>query len=70
MLELLSSAGMSQYRESFTREGVTGDILLECDEHILEQELGVSSRIHRIKLMKIITGKHSAERYHSEISEV
>ncbi len=40
---------------------VTGEILLECDEDILENDLHVSSRIHRIRVTKIISGKVSAE---------
>ena len=54
---------MGKYRDSFAREGISGDVLLECDDRILEHELGVSLRIHRIRLMKLITGKHSAEAY-------
>ena len=54
---------MGQYRNSFAQEGLSGDLLLECDEGILEHELGVSLKIHRIKLMKLITGKYSAEAF-------
>ncbi len=39
---------------------ISGEILLECDEDILENELHVSSRIHRIRLTKLINGKVSA----------
>ena len=63
VLELLQHSGLSQYRGSFIREGMTGDILLDCDEDILENELGVTSRLHRIKLMKFISGQHSVELY-------
>ncbi len=57
---LLDAMNLSQYKESFQREQVTGVVLLECDEDILENELNISSRIHRIRLIKIISGEVSA----------
>ena len=54
---LLDAMNLSQYKKGFLQEQVSGEILLECDEDILEKELHVSSRIHRIRLMKIINGK-------------
>lgn len=61
MVELLEFMGMKQYYTSFLSERVTGEIFLECDEQVLETELKVTSKIHRVRLMKIISGKHSAE---------
>jgi len=52
---------LTQYKENFSKEGITGDILAELDEDILLHELGVSSKIHRIRLMKIINGQHSVQ---------
>ena len=57
---LLDAMNLSQYKEAFLQEQVSGEILLECDEDILEKELHISSRIHRIRLMKLIDGKTSA----------
>ncbi len=51
---------LSQYKEQFMREQVDGEILSECNETILEKELNVSSAIHRTRLLKVITGRHSA----------
>ena len=53
--------GLTQYKAKFSKEGITGDILTELDEDILLHELGVSSKIHRIRLMKIINGQHSVQ---------
>ena len=39
---------------TFIEDEITGSLLSELDEKILETELGVKSRIHRIKLMQII----------------
>ena len=43
------------------KERVNGEILIECDEHVLEADLQVMSKLHRVRLWKIINGKHSAE---------
>ena len=45
------------YQDTFKREQVNGEILSECDEDVLVNDLGVSSKLHRIKLMKVISGK-------------
>ena len=57
MSDLLDSMDLSQYKESFLREHVSGDVLLSCSDSILEDELGVSVRLHRIRLMLLISGK-------------
>ena len=67
---LLHDMGLNQYQETFQLEGITGDILVELDEEVLQTELGVTSRIHRIKLLKLISGQHSAHRYTSLESKV
>jgi len=48
---------LSQYKDAFQKEQITGDILLECDNQILEVELKISSRLHRLRLMQVIDGK-------------
>ncbi|KAL5506546.1 hypothetical protein EMCRGX_G008208 [Ephydatia muelleri] len=57
VLALLKSMGLEQYQESFQAEEVDGAILAECDEHVLQHELGVTSKIHQIRLMKVIKEK-------------
>ena len=52
---------LGQYIEHIERELVTGDVLLECDDEVLKDELGMKSKIQRIRLMKVITGQHSAK---------
>ena len=52
--------GMTKYRETFAQKSIDGMILAECDEPILQNELGVSSKVDRIKLMKVIAGEYSA----------
>ena len=56
MLNLLDSMSLDKYRDNFKREQVNGEILSECDEDVLTNDLGISSKLHRIKLMKVISG--------------
>ena len=58
---LLGAMDLSQYKETFIREHVTGEILLELDDSDLQSELGMTSKIHRIRLLKLIQGIHSAQ---------
>lgn len=44
----------------FLQEEINGQVLAECDEHILQNELQVTSKLHRTKLMRLITGQLSA----------
>ena len=41
VLELLDVMGLKQYQEKFRTEQVTGEILSECDEQVLTDDLGV-----------------------------
>ena len=51
---------LSTYIDNFKKEQITGEILAELNDETLRDELGMSSKIHRVKLMKIISGSHSA----------
>ena len=48
---------LKSYQDIFKREQVNGEILSECDEEVLSSDLGVSSKLHRMRLMKVISGK-------------
>lgn len=51
---------LGQYKEQFRKEQVDGEILADCDEAMLEHDLLIHSAIHRNRLLKLITGRHSA----------
>lgn len=57
---MLDALHLSQYRARFQEEQVGGDILLLCDDAVLENELGINMKIHRLKLLQIIRGERSA----------
>ena len=40
---------------------VNGEILSECDEEVLCNDLGIASKLHRMRLLKVINGHHSAK---------
>ena len=42
-------------------EQIDGELLAECDEVILEGDLGITSKLHRSRLMKVVSGRHSAQ---------
>ena len=63
MSDLLIVMKLQQYLPRFQEEEISGDLLLELNEEILQKELGVANRIHRMRIMKLINGDYSAEGY-------
>ena len=57
---LVRAMGLSQYTTRFREEQVTGSVLLQCNETILQRELGVKSQLHRKRLLALIGGHQSA----------
>ena len=52
---MLRAMGLQQYEQAF--QGITGAAMCQLTEQSLEDELGVKSTIHRLRLMKITEGK-------------
>ena len=50
---MLDAAGLSQYKDVFAREVIDGEIFAVLDDDTLANELGVTSRIHRMRLLKL-----------------
>ena len=63
VIELLSKMGLSQYARQFASESIDGLVLCELDEATLEHELGVASKLHRVRLILIISGQISVTSY-------
>ena len=51
--------GLEQYTPTFKHEQINGDILSTCDDGILKDELKIASRLHRIRLLRVIDGNYS-----------
>ena len=57
----MDAMSLGRYKEHIEGEIVSGDILVEFDDDILKEELCIPSKIQRIRLMKVISGQHSAK---------
>ena len=58
---MLDKINMKKYQDKFAQEGIDGALLLDIEETTLETELGITSKLDRVKLMKIIRGERSAK---------
>ena len=54
MLLILENLGLHQYKVAFAQERINGSRLSRLDEDMLENDFGMSSRLHRMKLMGVI----------------
>lgn len=48
--------GLQKYAASFSEESVDGELFFELDNLMLEEDLGVKNRLHRLRIMRIIRG--------------
>ena len=48
--------GLQQYAATFSRELVDGRLFFELDDTMLEKDLGITNRLHRLRMMRIIRG--------------
>ena len=60
-MQMLERMNLQKYQGRFAEEGVDGAILMDIEENTLETELGITSKLDRVKLMKIIKGERSAK---------
>ena len=51
---LLDKHNLSQYKKKFEDEMIDGSLFVELDEGILEHDLGVKSKLHRIRIMRLV----------------
>ena len=56
MLDLLDALNLSQYKEIFKNEEVDGSLFLDLDREMLREDLGMTSKLHQMKIMQIIEG--------------
>ena len=57
----MNKLGISQYKEMFIAEKIDGPIFIELDEEVLEKELGIASRLHRLKILRLLEGRVSID---------
>ena len=63
MCQLLVVSNLEMYIPNFQSETIDGSLLLDLTDDILQEELGIERKIHRLKLMKFLSGEYSAEHY-------
>ena len=56
---MLDKLYLSKYKETFEEEQITGSLLLEIDDEILKEDLGVHRKLDRLKIMRVIQGRTS-----------
>ena len=57
MVGVLKALDLPEYEEVFLRERVDGQVLLQLTDDVLSAELGVDSKLHRIRIMNLVAGK-------------
>ena len=60
ILKLLDAMNLSVYKDTFDEEQIDGDIMACLSDEMLI-ELGVSKSLHRLRLMKIVSGQTSVK---------
>ena len=61
--DLLKEMDLLEHVPRFKAEHIDGMTLLECDDATLRDDLGVASRVHRLRLLQVIKGRKSIEVY-------
>ena len=63
VLQILDGMGLHQYKTVFSQEHIDGAVLLELDAEVLKCELGIKSKLHCVRLAKIISGEDSVQQF-------
>ena len=56
---VLSRLRLSQYRDVFDKEAITGSLLLDLHDESILIELGMNSRLHQLKIQRLLDGRES-----------
>ena len=51
--------GLGEYVSKFKNEMIDGHMLFELDDEVMRDELGMSKKLHRLRLLMIIKGTQS-----------
>ena len=57
MISFLEAVGLGMHKEVFEKEKVDGLLLCKCSDHVLEEDLKMTSQLHRLKLLGFISGE-------------
>lgn len=56
ILKVLDAIGLPQYKDAFAREAIDGELFTCLDDETLAEELEISSKIHRARILKLMEG--------------
>ena len=60
MLDVLEAMHLGQYKVVFSEKQIDGMVFAELNEALMEHELGVKSKLHRLRLLMVAKGKKKA----------
>ena len=60
VLQWLDDLNLSQYKKKFKAERLCERLLWQCDDEILDKDLGISNRLHRIRILTAIEDRRKA----------
>ncbi len=55
---MLVAIGLPQYKDAFLKEVIDGITFMGLDDITLEKELQISSKIHRLRILKLTEGNN------------
>ena len=61
VLRMLVNMGLERYTPTFSQEQINGDILSTCNDAHLNEDLKITSGVHRMRLLRVIEGTYSAQ---------
>ena len=59
---MLKAFDLAEYEEVFLRQQVDGHVLLQLNEQVVCNELGVDSKLHCIRILNLAAGKVPREK--------
>lgn len=63
---MLKKLDLPEYVEVFLKAHIDGHVLLELTDDVLLNELGIDSKLHRIRIMNLVAGKIPTESLFTE----
>ena len=60
---MIGKIGLGKYKEKFIEERIDGNLIFALDDKILQEELQISMKLHRLKILSIIDGRYAVSKY-------
>ena len=63
IMQLLDAMKLGEYKDAFKREMIDGEIMCALSEEMLLNDLKIEKQLHRLRLMKLISGQTSSRKF-------